>query len=59
MRFKAEQQQIYDRLLYCVKTESSIEVVERFNNLLIKGTGYKDNRIRTALEKIIDANNRR
>lgn len=52
---KQQQQQIYDHLLYCVKTESPIEVLERFNNLFIRGTGYKDNRIRTALEKIIDA----
>lgn len=54
---KQEQQQIYDHLLYCVKTESPIEVLDRFNNLFIRGTGYKDNRIRSALEKIIDADN--
>ena len=54
---KQEQQQIYDHLLYCVKNEISIEVLERFKNLFIKGTGYKDNRIRTALEKILDASN--
>ncbi len=54
---KEEQQQIYDHLLYCVKTESPIEILDRFNNLFIRGTGYKDNRIRTALEKIIDADN--
>lgn len=54
---KPEQQQIYDHLLYCVKTESAIEVLERFNNLFIRGTSYKDSRIRTALEKIIHASN--
>ncbi len=54
---KQEQQQIYDHLLYCVKSESSIEVLERFNHLFVRATGYKDNHIRTALEKIIDANN--
>ncbi|MGB5635200.1 MAG: hypothetical protein WBM44_16450 [Waterburya sp.] len=54
---KEEQQQIYDHLLYCVKTESPIEILDRFNDLFIRGTGYKDNRIRTALEKIIDADN--
>lgn len=54
---KQEQQQIYDHLLYCVKSESSIKVLERFNHLFVRATGYKDNRIRTALEKIIDANN--
>ncbi|MEM7595290.1 MAG: hypothetical protein AAF383_27980 [Cyanobacteria bacterium P01_A01_bin.83] len=52
---KQEQQQIYDHLLYCTKTESPIEILDRFNNLFIRGTGYKDNRIRTALEKIVDA----
>lgn len=54
---KREQQQIYDHLLYCVKTESPSEILERFNNLFIRATGYKDNRIRATLEKIIDANN--
>ncbi len=52
---KQEQQQIYDHFLYCVKTESPREILDRLNNLFIRGTGYKDNRIRTALEKIIDA----
>ena len=54
---KEEQQQIYDHLLYCVKTESPSEVLERFNNLFIRATGYKDGRIRNTLDKIIDANN--
>lgn len=54
---KQQQQEIYDHLLYCVKTKSSVEVLEGFNNLFIKGTGYEDNRIRTALEKIVDADN--
>ena len=48
------QQQIYDHLLYCVKTESPLEVLERFNHLFIKATGYQDNRIRIALESIIE-----
>ena len=52
---KQEQQQIYDHLLYCVKTESPTEILDRFYNLFIRATGYKDNRIRTALDKIIDA----
>ena len=52
---KQEQQQIYDHLLYCVKTESPVEVLKRFNDLFIRGTGYRDNRIRTALEKIVEA----
>ena len=51
---KELQQQIYDHLLYCVKTEYPIEVLERFNHLFIKATGYQDNRIRIALENIIE-----
>jgi hypothetical protein len=54
---KQEQQEIYDHLLYCVKTESPIEILERFHHLFIKGTGYQDNHIRIALEKIVDASN--
>ncbi|MGL5793330.1 MAG: hypothetical protein ACRC06_02805 [Waterburya sp.] len=54
---KQEQQEVYDHLLYCVKTESPIEILERFHHLFIKGTGYENNRIRTALEKIVDASN--
>lgn len=54
---KKEQQEIYDHLLYCVKTESPGEVLERFNNLFIRATGYKDGRIRSTLEQIISADN--
>ncbi|MCC0178891.1 hypothetical protein I4641_18130 [Waterburya agarophytonicola K14] len=53
---KEEQEQIYDHLLYCVKTESPVQVLERFNHLFIKATGYQDNRIRIALENIVDSN---
>ena len=52
---KREQQEIYVHLLYCVKTKSPIEVLDGFKNLFIRGSGYQDNRIRTALEKIVDA----
>lgn len=52
---KQEQQQIYDHLLYCVKTESPPEILERFHHLFIKGTGYQENRIRIALENIVEA----
>ena len=54
---KEKQQQIYDHLLYCVKTESPVEVLERFHHLFIKGTGYRDNRIRITLESIVEARN--
>ena len=51
---RQDQQNIYDHLLYCVKNESPIEVLERFNHLFIKGTGYTDIKIRNALDRIID-----
>ena len=54
---KQEQQQIYDHLLDCVKTEEPTEVIRRFRYLFIKGTGYEDPRVRAALEKIVTANN--
>jgi len=52
---KREQEEIYAHLLYCVKTEPPSEIVARFKNLFIRGTGYQDNRIRMALEKIVDS----
>ena len=51
---KELQQQVYDHLLYCVKTESPLKILERFNHLFIKATGYQDNRIRLTLENIIE-----
>ncbi|MEL6438286.1 MAG: hypothetical protein AAFQ80_03365 [Cyanobacteria bacterium J06621_8] len=52
---KREQQQIYAHLLHCVKTEPPIKILDRFNELFIRGTGYKEYQIRAALEKIVDA----
>jgi hypothetical protein len=54
---KKEQQEIYEHFLDCVKTESPIQVIERFNYLFIKGSGYQDNQIRLALETIVNAAN--
>ncbi len=54
---RQEQQQIYDHLLYRVKTESPGEMLDRFHDLFIRGTGYKDQRVRVALEKIVEAEN--
>ena len=54
---RQQQQQIYDHLLYRVKTESSTEILERFHRLFIRGTGYQDCRIRQALEQIVEADN--
>lgn len=52
---KQEQGEIYDHLLFCVKTESPVKVLERFSHLFIKGTGYEDNRIRNTLIEIVEA----
>lgn len=52
---KQEQKKIYDHLFSCVKTESPLEILERFNHLFIKGTGYQENQIRIALENIVEA----
>ena len=51
------EQMIYDHLLYCVKNESPIQVLERFNHLFIKGTGYIDLEIRNTLDRLIDGSN--
>ena len=54
---KREQQQIYNHLIFCVKIESPAEILDRFKNLFIRGTGYQDNRIWSALQIIIEGEN--
>lgn len=54
---RGEQQQIYDHFIYCAKMESPVQIIERFNYLFIKTSGYQDNRIRLALEIIVNAAN--
>ena len=54
---KREQQQIYNHLIFCVKIETPAEVLERFKNLFIRGTGYRDNRIWSALQVIVEGEN--
>lgn len=54
---KREQQQIYNHLLFCVKIESPAEILERFKNLFIRGTGYSDNRIWSALQTVVEGEN--
>ncbi|MGK7878380.1 MAG: hypothetical protein AB4426_35275 [Xenococcaceae cyanobacterium] len=50
-----EQQQLYDHLLDCVRRESPEQLIDNFHYLFIKGTGYKDNQVRSALQKIINS----
>ncbi|MGF1489735.1 MAG: hypothetical protein ACFBSE_21830, partial [Prochloraceae cyanobacterium] len=47
------QQLIYDRLLQDVRSESAEVLIENFYDLFIEGTGYKDLKVRQALEKIV------
>lgn len=47
------EQQVYDHLLSCVQVEPPSQVLERFRRLFIEGTGYYEQEIWLALEKII------
>ena len=47
------QQLIYDRLLEDVQNESPEVLLENFYKLFIEGTGYKDIKVRQALEKVV------
>lgn len=47
------EQQVYDHLLSCVQVEPPSQVLERFRRLFIEGTGYYEEEIWLALEKII------
>ncbi|HEY9705580.1 MAG TPA: hypothetical protein V6C58_24290 [Allocoleopsis sp.] len=44
---------LYDHLLYCVQTETPENIIERFRQLFLDGTGYSDIEIWMALEQII------
>ena len=54
---KQEQQQIYDHFLQCTKEEEPIQIIKRFYYLFIKGTGYENSQVRSALEQIVNAKN--
>ena len=50
------EEELYAHFLQCTKTESSARIIERFRYLFIKGTGYDESSVRSALEKIINSN---
>ncbi len=47
-----EEQQLYDHLLHCRKSEDPIQLLERFYCLFIEGTNYPEPAIQIALHKI-------
>lgn len=49
----AEEQKLYDHLLYWIEWESPSEMIERFQTLFIDGVGYPDPEISQALNKVI------
>jgi len=48
----AEEQQLYDHLLYCVQVESPPQMIERFQGLFLDGARYLDPQVWQALEKV-------
>lgn len=48
----AEEQQLYDHLLYCVQVEFPEQLIERFQRLFLDGARYVDPQIWSALEKV-------
>lgn len=48
----AEEQQLYDHLLYCVQVESPPQMIERFQRLFLDGARYVDPQVWLALEKV-------
>ncbi len=49
----AEEQQLYDHLLYCVQVESPTQLIERFHSLFLDGPRYEEPRVWMALEKVV------
>lgn len=49
------EQIIYNHFLHCAKTEEPERVIRRFRYLFVKGTGYEENEVRVALEKIVSS----
>lgn len=48
-----EEQEIYDRLLHSVKTQSPEEIIEDFRYLFVRGGGYRDSQIKLKLETFV------
>lgn len=54
-RIVRAEQNIYDHLLECVRSESPERVVERYRCLLIQGTGYRDRSLLQDLYRLAEA----
>jgi hypothetical protein len=50
-----EEQKLYDHLFYCTQNETPEQLIHRFRDLFIRGTGYEDNNMRLALEKVVSS----
>ncbi|MBE9126056.1 AAA-like domain-containing protein [Coleofasciculus sp. LEGE 07092] len=53
---RPDEQMIYEHLVYCVQRESPQELIERFDQLFIKGSGYSDPEIFASLQRVILSN---
>jgi hypothetical protein len=51
----AEEQQIYDHLLFWVEQESPNQIIERFQSLFLSSARYSDTRIAAALDHVISS----
>ena len=49
----SDQQQIYDHLLDCVRSQSPEQILKRFHDLFVSGLCYPDPEIRAALNRIL------
>jgi hypothetical protein len=56
VRITNHEQVIYDHLLACLQVESSDQILKRFHQLFILGTGYPDTTIRQTLEDFVRLN---
>ncbi|QYO63689.1 hypothetical protein [Leptolyngbya sp. 7M] len=50
-----EEEQLYEHLLDCVRTETPEESLARFRSLFIEGSGYSEHAVWQALKKIVDS----
>ena len=49
----SDEQKLYNHIVYCVQTESPVQVIERFRQLFIDGMGYPDREIEATLYSIV------
>lgn len=49
----SEEQKLYDHLLYWIEREAPDQMIKRFHDLFIRGSGYSDPEVSQALKEII------